>query len=36
MSGLYTDFFSVLCLCGHFQDHSIVGRSAVGDSVSGS
>jgi hypothetical protein len=36
MSRLRADFFSVRCLCGHFQDHSIVGRSPVGNPVSGS
>jgi hypothetical protein len=29
----FTDFLSVQSLSGHYQDHSVVGRSAVGDSV---
>ena len=36
MSRLVAELFSVRCLCGHFQDHSIVGRSSVGNSVPGS
>lgn len=29
------DLFTVCCLCGHYQDHSIVGRSAIGNPVTG-
>lgn len=36
MSRLDADFFPLRCLCGHFQDHSVVGRSPVGNPVSGS
>jgi len=27
--------FAVLCLCSHFHDHSVVGRSTIRDAMAG-